>query len=47
MAVTESPVESVEEHRDDLETLANGDGPAAWVAEELLDAVEHTGGDGR
>ena len=43
----EEPVSAIEKHRDDLEELAAGDNPAAWVAAELLEAAEGSGGDRR
>lgn len=36
-------VRKVEEKREALEELAASDGPAAWVAEELLEAAEEAG----
>jgi hypothetical protein len=30
----------IEEHRDALETVANADLPASWIAKELLSSVE-------
>ena len=33
-------LEAVREHRDDLESLAESDLPAAWIAQTLLDAAE-------
>lgn len=44
--MTGDSIASVEEHRDDLEALADSDNPAAWVAAELLEAVESNRGDG-
>lgn len=43
----ESPVSAIEQHRDDLEELADGDNPAAWVAAELLEAAAAQGGERR
>lgn len=31
---------SVEEHRKKIESLADSDNPAAWVAEAVLDAAD-------
>lgn len=38
-------LDAVEQHRDDLEELAEEDNPAAWVAEQLLEAIENAGGE--
>lgn len=43
-------LDAAQDHRDDLEALADSDLPAAWVAQAILDTLdetdEHTTGEG-
>jgi len=32
--------EKIEQHRDTLETVANADCSASWIAQELLESIE-------
>lgn len=41
----ESGVQRLQDHRDDLQDLADSDLPVAWVADALLDVADDVDGD--
>lgn len=44
MSSSDAALEAVRESREKLETLAESELPAAWIAEGLLDAVDDEDG---